>query len=130
MKSHFKPGDRKAYIKKVNAEDTATFHGSVVHGVYSTFAIARDMEWSSRLFVLEMREEHEEGVGTFVHVDHHAPAFAGDAITITATVESLKGNELICSVEAAGPRGVVASGRTGQKILTREKLSTIMNREY
>jgi predicted thioesterase len=130
MKKKFAPGDTRTVRRVVDREDIAAFDGSVVHEVYSTFAIARDMEWSSRQFVLEMREDHEEGVGTFVHVEHHAPAFVGNEVSITATVESLRGNELVCTIEVTGPAGRIASGRTGQKILTRDRLSALMKKAY
>ena len=56
VKSIFKTGDRKFFERMVRAEDTASFENETVHPVYATFALARDAEWSSRLFVLEMKE--------------------------------------------------------------------------
>jgi fluoroacetyl-CoA thioesterase len=125
MKMIFKPGDEKTFSKAVTAEDTATFHGETLHAVYSTFALARDFEWSSRLFFLEMKEPDEEGVGTMLHIDHHAPAHIGEEVTIKATVASINGNELICSIEARCGDRLIASGKTGQKMLKKEKLKKL-----
>jgi predicted thioesterase len=64
MKHLFKQGDVKRYSKVVSIDELASFESGTVHEVYSTFALARDAEWSGRLFVLEMKEEDEEGIGT------------------------------------------------------------------
>lgn len=125
MKVIFKPGDVKVYTKKVTVQDAAAFHGEVLHPVYATFALARDFEWSSRLFFLEMKEEDEEGVGTFLHVDHQTPAKVGEEISITATIESLNGNELICIIVARSGDRIIATGKTGQKMLKKEKLKRL-----
>jgi fluoroacetyl-CoA thioesterase len=130
MKLIFKPGDKKVYRKTVTEADQAAFHNEVLHRVCSTFAMARDFEWSSRLFFIDMKEDHEEGVGTFLQIDHKSPAFVGEEIVFTATISALSGNELICDIEARVGDRLVASGKTGQKMLTREKLSTIFRQQY
>jgi len=122
MRAIFKPGDVKVYNKKVTAEDAASFHGELLHPVYATFALARDFEWSSRLFFIEMREDDEEGVGTFLQIEHQSPARIGEEVTIKATAESIFGNELICIIEARSGDRIIATGKTGQKMLKQEKL--------
>ncbi len=120
MKNIFKPGDTKSFVTKVRDSDQAAFHGEVLHAVYSTFALARDFEWSSRLFFIDMKEDDEEGVGTMVHIDHKSPAFVGEEITVTATVEKIEGMELICTIEARAGQRIIATGRTGQRMLKKE----------
>ena len=125
MKALFKPGDQKYYKHIVTSADFAAFHGEVVHPVCATFVLARDIEWTTRQFVLEMCEDDEEGIGTFLNVQHVSPAREGEEIIFKGTVEELKGNELICMVEASVHGRIVATGRTGQKILKREKLKKL-----
>jgi len=125
MKVVFKPGDLKIYEKIVSEQDTAIFHGEMLHPVYSTFALSRDFEWSSRLFFLDMKEEDEEGVGTFLQIEHRSPARIGEGITITATIESITSNELICIIEARSGDRIIAIGKTGQKMLKKEKLKQL-----
>lgn len=108
-------------------EDTAVFESGEVHPVYATFALTRDAEWSSRLFVLEMKEEHEEGIGTFVNVRHASPAFVGQQVVFEAVIDELKGNELNCSFTAKVGERLVAEGRTGQKILLKEKIDKLFS---
>ena len=77
MRSVFKPGDKKQYSVIVSEKDIAEFETGVVHRFYSTFALSRDAEWTCRQFVLEMKGADEEGIGTFIYVNHHAPALVG-----------------------------------------------------
>ncbi|MBX2966001.1 MAG: hypothetical protein KF845_07640 [Cyclobacteriaceae bacterium] len=126
MKQIFKPGDQKTYERVISENDVAAFHGEVVHPVCATFALARDIEWSTRLFVLEMKDEDEEGIGTFLSIDHKGPAFVSETLTINATVESITGHELICSYIARVGDRTVATGKTGQKILKREKIARLL----
>ncbi len=121
----FKTGDKKAFERIVREEDTAAFESGTVHSVYATFALTRDAEWSSRLFVLEMKEENEEGIGTFVNVKHVSPAFIGDTILFEAVIDELKGNEVNCSFTAKVGARLIAEGRTGQKILLKEKIEKL-----
>lgn len=127
MKQIFKPGDIKEYKTIVKPQDVASFHGIIVHEVCSTFALARDVEWTTRLFVLEMTDEDEEGVGTFLQIQHQGPAFVGEEIVFTGKYENLTGSELMCSFEARVGDRTIATGKTRQKILKLEKIKSIFN---
>jgi fluoroacetyl-CoA thioesterase len=122
MKSKFNVGDIKEHRKTVQPDDVAVFYGEIVHEVCSTFCLAREIEWTTRQFVLEMREEDEEGIGTLLTIQHRAPAFVGEEILFTGKVEQIKGHELTCSYEARVGNRLIATGQTGQKILKREKI--------
>src|ERR1043166_679398 len=97
MKNPFREGDIKIYRHVVSQADTARFESGEVHPVYATFAIARDAEWSGRLFVLEMKDEDEEGIGTAIEVVHHAPALQGQEVVFTAVLTAVNRNEVINS---------------------------------
>jgi fluoroacetyl-CoA thioesterase len=129
MKNVFKPGDKKQFNSVVKPGDVAAFHNEVVHPVCATFSLARDIEWTTRQFVLEMRDEDEEGVGTFLSIDHKGPAFVGEEIKFTAWIDHIEGNELQCFYEAKVGDRLIAVGKTGQKILKREKLKKIFGTE-
>jgi predicted thioesterase len=127
MKNIFRIGDRKEYRKVIGLDDVAAFHGKVVHPVCATFALARDIEWTSRLFVLEMCDDDEEGIGTMLTVHHKNPAFVGQEVSIRAWVEQINGNELICSYEASANERLIATGQTGQKIFKKEKIDRLFD---
>ena len=127
MKSIFKTGDKKYFSKTISKSDGAAFENGVVHDVYSTFAIARDAEWCCRLFVLEMKEDDEEGIGTFVNVSHKSPALINSEILFEAEIIALQGNRIDCKWNAKIKDRLIAEGTQGQKILSREKLEKIFN---
>ena len=133
MKNPFKPGDTKTYTVTVTKEDTPNFTalpkeqgGGQVHPVYSTYAIARDAEWCGRLFVLEMKEDDEEGIGIMASVEHVTPAHIGAEVVFTATVQSVTGNQIVTTFEARSGDKLIARGETTQKILKKEKVERMM----
>lgn len=125
MKNSFKLGDKKTYTKNVDSSDTASFDSGQVHPVYATFALGRDAEWVCRLFVIDMKEVDEEGIGTFLQIKHHSPALVNETVLFEATLESIEGNSVICTFEARVGNRLIADGRTGQKILKKEKLERL-----
>ncbi|MBK8658926.1 MAG: hypothetical protein IPN22_08660 [Bacteroidetes bacterium] len=127
MKSIFKAGDTKTFERTVRPEDSASFEGTHVHPVYATFGLTRDAEWCSRLFVLEMKEENEEGIGTFVDVKHLSPALIGETVRFEATIEEISGNAVNCSFIARVNDRTIATGKTGQKVLLKSKLEELFN---
>lgn len=128
MKNIPKIGETRIYKKVIEPVDQAIFHGEVLHAVCSTFALARDMEWSSRLFFIEMKEDDEEGVGTHLSIDHRNPAFVGEELMITAKIAELNGNELICSIEVKVGERIIATGKTGQRMLKKDRLNKLFTR--
>jgi predicted thioesterase len=127
MKYCFKTGDKKTFIHVVGKADTAAFESGQVHAVYSTFALARDAEWSGRLFVLEMKEEDEEGIGTGITVKHSSPALIGQEVIFTAIVEEINNNEVVTTYTAQVGDRTIAEGRQWQKVLKKQKLEAIFS---
>jgi fluoroacetyl-CoA thioesterase len=125
MVNPFKPGDTKTFIHIVTDDDTARFETGEVHKVYSTFALARDAEWSGRLFVLEMKEEDEEGIGTAITVDHLSPALVGEEVTFISVLIEVNKNEVVTEYTASVKDRVIAKGIQKQKILKKEKLEKL-----
>ena len=121
----FKVGDEMTFELIVQSSDTATFETGIVHPVYATFALGRDAEWCCRLFVLAMKEEDEEGIGTFLTINHVSPALVGSEIKITSVIKSLERNEIVCGYEVKCGERLVAHGEQGQKILKKAKLERL-----
>jgi len=127
MKDIYSIGSQKSFLNKVNESDLAAFESGIVHPVYSTFAIARDAEWCCRLFVLDMKDDDEEGIGTFVNVMHQSPALLNSEVTFQATIYELKGNTINCNWTASIGERVIASGTQGQKILKKIRIEQLFN---
>lgn len=127
MKTVFKEGDRKTLSFTVGPKDLAAFNERPVHPVCSTYTLAREIEWATRQYVLDMKEEHEDGIGTHLSIDHISPAFEGERIDIRSWIKEINGNELICGYEAKVSDRLIARGDTGQKILTKAKIEEIFS---
>lgn len=128
LKNNFQPGDIKQYETTVTDEKLARFDSGLVHPVYSTFALGKDAEWTCRLFVLEMKETGEEGVGSYLSIEHLYPAPLGSSVRFEASLESVKGNEIICTFEAFANGEMIARGRQGQKIIDKQKFDQLLQR--
>jgi predicted thioesterase len=126
VKNPFNIGDVKLYSIIVGPSDVAAFDSGIVHEVYSTFCLARDAEWSTRLFVLDMKETDEEGIGTFIEIYHRSPAAVNTQVDFYATLQEVNGHEVICTFTAKCGNRIIAEGRTGQKILKKEKVDRLM----
>lgn len=126
MKHLYVLGDRKTLQFTVGERDLAAFETGVVHEFYGTFALGRDVEWTCRQFVLDMKEDDEEGIGTFLNIKHHSPALLGEHITIEAEVILAEMHTLDCAFTVKVGERLVASGTQGQKILKKEKIQRMV----
>lgn len=127
MINPFKAGDTKTVSHKISEADTARFESGEVHAVYSTFALARDAEWSGRLFVLDMKQDGEEGIGTGITVKHFSPALVGEVVTFIAVLVEVNRNEVITDYVAKANDRLIAEGRQWQKIIRKEKLEMLLS---
>lgn len=117
--------EKKTFIHKVTKSDVAQFETGMVHPVYSTFALARDAEWSGRLFVLDMKEAHEEGIGTGLEIKHISPALLNDEVIFEAKLIEINKNEVITEFKATVDNRIIATGKQWQKIVRKEKLEQL-----
>lgn len=124
----FRKGETVTLQFEVTRADTATFATGPVHPVYSTFALARDAEWTTRQFVLRGKRADEEGIGTMLHIRHRAPAFVGEQVTITGRILRYERRQLICSFRAVVGKRLIATGRTGQMLLSHKQLKQLLGR--
>jgi predicted thioesterase len=128
MKNIFQQGEIRKYSRNVTRNDIAAFESGTVHEVYSTFALARDAEWSGRLFVLEMKEEDEEGIGTQINIKHRSVAFINDLILFESRFEHItERQEIITSFKAYCGDRLIAEGTQGQKILKKLKIGEMLD---
>ncbi len=125
MKQVFESGDIKEHSFFVTNNDVARFEKQDVHPVCATFTLAREIEWCTRLFVLDMLEPTEEGIGTRLLINHQSPALVNDKVLITSKIISIINNEINCSFIATVNDRIIAKGETSQKILSKEKINTI-----
>ncbi|MCS6904395.1 MAG: hypothetical protein RML72_02410 [Bacteroidia bacterium] len=126
MRNPFQIGDIKEYKTYVTEEKLARFDAGLVHPVLSTFYLAKEAEWCCRLFVLEMLEEGEEGIGTFVSVNHLAPAPLGALVTYRAQIEKIEKNQIDCTYKVFWEEILIAEGKQSQKIIKKAKFESLV----
>lgn len=118
----------KTYEIEVNEQNFASFESGIVHKVLSTFSIGKSAEWVCRLFVIDMKENDEEGIGTFLQIKHHSAALEGEKVLFTGFFDKIEGNVIWCNFTAVVGNRLIATGITGQKILKKEKIESIFNK--
>jgi fluoroacetyl-CoA thioesterase len=102
----------------VTEADRAAFADGVVHDVYGTASMVRDMEYAARLVLLPLLEPGEEGVGAEVWCRHLARVPVGAVVEHTATATEQTSRRLVCQVEARGADGeLVGQGTVTQVII-------------
>ena len=127
MKNRLKIGEKRIFTHKVQEEDIATFASGTVHNVCSTFTMAKYIEWTSRLFIIDIKNEDEEGIGTMIKINHLSPAFINQELLFEATVKSINQHELICEVIVSFNGRRIAKAETGQKLLKTDKINEIFS---
>lgn len=75
--------------------------------------------------MLQMKEDDEEGIGTFLNIEHKSPALLNEEVTITAEIIKLEKNIIDCAYKVYIGDRIIATGTQGQKILKKDKLSAI-----
>jgi predicted thioesterase len=128
MKNSCTVGDTRHFERTVTEADLARFEAGLVHPLYSTFALARDAEWTCRLFVLDLLEAGEEGIGQAVSVTHHAPALLGETVRFEATLTELTGNKVVCSYTAHVGSRLIATGTQTQYVLDKARFAEKLHR--
>ncbi len=128
MKPGFEPGITREVQVTVTPEMCPAFDGVVVHRVYSTWSMVHHMELAARKVLVDFLEDHEEGIGTRVCVDHKAPAVVGTLVTVRAELVKVRRNVAICRVTAWDTDRLLGEGEQHQAVLTRDSLAKIMAR--
>ncbi len=98
-----------------------------VHPVYATYTMAKHFEEAGRKLLLAHLEPGEEGIGRAVSVEHLAPSWVGDRLTVEARCTEVAGNRLTCACRATDRAGrEVGTGTTVQVVLPRDRLDALL----
>ncbi len=125
-------GNRADVTITVTEDMCPAFDAIVVHRVYSTWSMAHHMELAARKVLAPHLEEHEEGIGSHLSIDHLAPTPLGDRVRVEAVAVEIGPTTLVCDVNAyhvrPGDERLVGRGRQVQRILPRTKLASLIKR--
>ena len=94
-----------------------------VHPVYATYTMAKHFEEAGRKLLLRHLDADEDGLGRSVTVEHLAPSWVGDRLTIEARCVEVQGNRVTCECTATDGDGrEVGRGSTAQVAMPRTQL--------
>jgi len=128
MKRGLVAGYRAEVVVAVTEDMCPRFHGSPLHPVYSTASLVFHAEQAARRVLEPFLEDHEDGIGTHVSVDHVAPARVGRTVRVVAEAESVAPHKLVCVVTAFEGERVIARGRQTQRIQSKKALKELFER--
>ena len=104
------------------------FDGVVVHQLYSTWSMAHHMELAARKVLAPHLEEHEEGIGSHISIDHLALTPLGHTVRIVAEAVEIDNTSVVCDVCAYDGDRLVGRGRQVQRVLPKRKLKSLIER--
>lgn len=122
MKPGMQIGQQAEATRVVTAEMRPAFDGVVVHDVYSTAAMVTDMEHAARRILLPYLEDHEEGMGVSVTVQHLAPTPVGKQVRAVATVTGFSARRIVTDVEVFSGGTKIGEGVVVQAVLPKESI--------
>ncbi|MFQ5464044.1 MAG: thioesterase family protein [Phycisphaerae bacterium] len=131
MKPGFEPGIEREVVAEVTEAMCPAFDGVVVHRCYSTWSLVHHMELAARKVLVEYLEEHEEGVGAHVSVDHLAPCPVGRSVRVRATLVAVtaeRNPRVICDVTAYDGDRLLARGKQVQVVMNKDALKAYIER--
>jgi fluoroacetyl-CoA thioesterase len=99
-----------------------------VHPVYATYTMAKHFEEAGRKLLLRHLDDGEDGLGHSVMVEHLAPSWVGDRLTIESRCTEVRGNRIMCACTATDGDGrEVGTGSTVQVVLPRAVLDDVLD---
>jgi len=110
----------------VTADMCPHFEGVLVHPVYATWIMVRDMEVTGRKLLAPYLEPHEEGVGAHIRVDHRSPATIGARVLIRAEATAVTAHKLTCRMTATCDNRLVGQGEFVQVLLSKTRLEALL----
>ena len=118
MKPGLRPGAEASVTVTVTPDMLATFEElGAVHALYATWSMVRHMELACRKVILPYLEPDEGAVGHSISVTHLGPSRVGDRVTARARLLEIRGNRIVCAVEAHNQSGKIGEGTQVQVLL-------------
>jgi fluoroacetyl-CoA thioesterase len=128
MKPSLRIGNTAEVVITVTDDMCPAFDGVVVHRVYSTWSMAHHMELAARKVLAPHLEDHEEGIGSHLSIDHVSPAPLGHTVRVIAKATELGPTTLVCECIAYDGARIIGRGAQVQRILPKTKLEQLLQR--
>ncbi|MEE8155365.1 MAG: hotdog domain-containing protein [Phycisphaerales bacterium] len=128
MKPSLRVGNTAEVTALVTEDMCPAFDGVILHRLYSTWSMAHHMEVAARKVLSPYLQEHEEGIGTHISIDHLEPTPVGRTVRIVAEAVDVDETTLVCEVKAYDGDRLVGRGRQIQRVLPKKKLKSLIER--
>lgn len=122
MKSGLIKGRTEEVKVTVTPDMFPAFDGQVVHPLFSTSQMVHYMEFAARKIILPFLEDHEEGMGISVDVQHLFPAPEGKEIVCTAIFHEMIGKRVLCEVHAKSGNKLIGRGFVTQTVMPKKEI--------
>ena len=73
-------------------------------------------------------EEHEEGLGTHLSIDHLSPTPVGKTVRVEAEATQVESHRLVCTVRAYHGERLTGRGSQVQRVLPKEIINQLTER--
>lgn len=117
MKTTIQIGNTASVSFSVIEEFQAKFDGRVIHPVCSTWDMAHQFEIAARKALEDHLEDNEQGIGSFLSIDHVKPAPIGAEVKVVATITELDETTVVCEISATVHGTECATGKQVQRVL-------------
>ena len=131
MKPGFEPGIEREVKVRITEDMCPAFDEVVVHRCYSTWSAVHHMEIAARKVLVDFLEDHEEGIGSHVSVDHLAPCPVGREVRVLARLIEISGDHhprVLCEVTAFDGDRLLAKGQQVQVVMSKDHLKRYIER--
>jgi fluoroacetyl-CoA thioesterase len=127
MKASIQVGNITRISFSVTEKMQAMFDGRIIHPVCSTWDMAHQFEIAARKALEEHLEDTEQGIGSFLSIDHVKPAPLGAEVVVVATITELDETTVVCEIAATVHGRVCSTGKQIQRVLPCSTISRLID---
>ena len=127
MKTTIQVGNTANISFSVTENMQAMFNGRVIHPVCSTWDMAHQFEIAARKALEEHLEDEEQGIGSFLSINHVKPAPLEAVVEIQATITDLDKTSVVCEITATVQGEVCAMGNQVQRVLPSSTITRLID---
>jgi fluoroacetyl-CoA thioesterase len=129
MKQPIKTGTSGEKVEMVGPSNRVTFADSRMPAVLATPWLVAYLEYAARDAIAPYLEDHERSVGTFIEIEHLAPAPEGFTVTFRARVIQAVGPVVTFQVEAHDGVEVIAKGLHRRRVIDVDRFARRVERK-
>ena len=126
MKATMQVGNTAFNAFTVTQQMQPCFQSTVIHPICSTWDMAHQFEIAARKTLEPHLEDGEQGIGSFLSIDHLKPAPVGVTVDITATVTEIDESTVVCEMTAKTGDQLCATGKQVQRVLPTSTIDRII----